>query len=65
MKLQLTIELDYDAETMHGDEKDAVDWFYNGILRGDNLLLHDNGDIGDTIGTVKVIEINSGRGGGV
>lgn len=55
-KLGLTIELDYDAEIMHQDDPDAIEWFFTYILQEDLLFLHSN-EIGDVIGTVKVLEI--------
>lgn len=55
-KLRLTIELDYDAEMMHGDDPDAIEWFFRDILIEKPLTLHSN-EIGDMIGTVKVLEI--------
>ncbi len=56
-KLKLTIELDYDAEIMHQDDPDAIEWFFLDILQEDLLFLHSN-EIGDVIGTVKVLEIH-------
>lgn len=58
--LKLEIELTYEAYLMHGDDKESIDWFYNDILkskRRNDLILHSN-EIGDEIGTVKVIKIN-------
>ena len=54
--LKLTIELDYDAEIMHQDDPDAIEWFFKHILNDDLLILHSN-EIGDAIGEVKVLEI--------
>ena len=58
MKLKMLIELDYDAEIVHGDDPEAIEWFYETIL-GDKegLFLHSN-EIGDTVGLVKVLELN-------
>ena len=53
----MTIELDYDAELMHGNDADAIEWFFEDILMQDLLFLHSN-EIGDIIGTVKIIEID-------
>ena len=56
--LKLEIELTYDAESMHGNDKDATDWFFKSILkskRKKDLILHSN-EIGDEIGTVKIIK---------
>lgn len=60
--LRLVIDLTYDPDTMHGDDAEGIDWFFNDILmrRGSEeaLILHCN-EIGDEIGTVKVISINN------
>ena len=52
--IRLVIDLTYDADGMHGDCEDAIEWF-NGILHGDRLQLGDFGDLGDMIGSVKVV----------
>lgn len=54
--IKLLIELEYDASIMHQDDPDAIEWFFKDILREDLLLLH-SGEIGDTIGEVKVLEV--------
>lgn len=55
MKVRLEIELDYDAEIMHGNTADGISWF-NSILfdPGEDLILHSN-ELGDEIGTVKIL----------
>ncbi len=58
-KLKLEIELTYDAKIMHGKDKESIDWFYKYILksrRKNDLVLHSN-EIGDEIGTVKVLKV--------
>ena len=57
-KIKLEIELEYDDEIMHGDDKEAIDWFKNTILSNETglLLLHSN-EIGDTVGKVSVLKI--------
>ena len=58
-KIKMTIELKYDDKMMHGNNKESRDWFYNDILkskRKNDLVLHSN-EIGDEIGTVKVLEV--------
>lgn len=57
-RIELTIELEYDAEIMHGTDAEAKEWFFNQILHKDEgkLYLHSN-EIGDTIGKVIVKEI--------
>lgn len=59
-KIKMLIELDYDENMMHANEPEAVDWFENDILLGDDgeLLLHSNG-IGDTVGSISVLKLLS------
>ena len=52
--IRLTIELTYDAESMHGDDPDARKWFKD-MLHGDDLQLADFGELGDMIGKVRVV----------
>jgi len=52
--IRLTIDLTYDDELIHGDEGISIKWFEN-ILLGDDLYLSELGDLGDIIGSVKVI----------
>lgn len=59
MKIKLEIELDYDADLHHAEDNIAREWFFNEVLCGqkrDDLILHSN-EIGDSIGTVKVLKI--------
>lgn len=59
--IRLVIDLTYDTDVMHGDCEDAIEWF-NGILHGDDLQLGDFGDLGDMIGSVKVVaELTGGK----
>ncbi len=58
-KVSLLVELTYDADVMHGDDTESIDWFYKDILgskRKNDLVLHSN-EIGDEIGTIKVISL--------
>ena len=58
-KIKMIIELNYDAKLMHGDDKESIDWFYKNILgskRKNDLSIHSN-EIGDEIGTIKVVKI--------
>lgn len=60
-KLKLLAELEYDDNSMHGDNPESVDWFINGILlrrmnTSERLILHCN-EIGDEIGDIKILEI--------
>ena len=58
--LEMTVVLEYDEESMHGNEPEAIDWFHNFILlqKGGSgmLLLHSN-EIGDTVGEIKVLAL--------
>ncbi len=56
--IKMIVELTYDDEIMHSDDKDGIDWFSSEILMGKNgsLLLHSS-DIGDVIGSIEGIEI--------
>ena len=60
MKLILKIELDYDDNIMHNGDFDleAKEWFFNNILLSEEMILHCN-EIGDSIGTVKVLQIET------
>ena len=51
---RLVIELEYDDEIMHGDELEAIEWFWRDVMGGGELYLHSN-FIGDEVGRVKVI----------
>lgn len=55
-KILMTVELDYDADDFHGDDEIAIAWFFEEILSDENgeLLLHSN-EIGDTVGSIRVI----------
>lgn len=57
-KVRIVADLDYDDKLIHGDDLMAKGWFYEAILQGENLVLHDNGDIGDDIGKLTVNEIH-------
>ena len=57
----MIVELEYDDEIMHANEKDEIDLFYNDILMADReddecLVLFSN-YLGDDIGTIKVLEM--------
>jgi len=54
--IRLTIDLTYDEQVMHGNEPEEIEWFKS-ILLGDYLELGEFGDLGDMIGSVKVVEM--------
>lgn len=59
--IRLLVDLTYNADIMHGDCEDAIEWF-KGILHGDNLYLAEFEDLGDIVGSVKVIaELTGGK----
>ena len=51
---RLLIELEYDDKIMHGDEPDAIEYFWLDVMGDGELYLHSN-HIGDEVGRVKVI----------
>ncbi len=55
--IKLLLELTYEDDIVHGNCPEALGYFYKEVL-GDRigLMLHSN-ELGDTIGTVKVLEI--------
>ena len=55
-KIRLDVELEYDADVMYGDSEDDRRWFFDHLLREDELILHSN-ENGDAIGTVKVLQV--------
>ena len=60
--IKLEVELTYDNGIIHGDDPAAIEWFYSNILKqseNDELLLLHSNEIGDTIGEIKVINIDS------
>ena len=63
MKLLLTIEVEIDDELYGTSDKESMDWLINDILLSgkDHLILHSN-EIGDEIGTVKVLTAEVERG---
>lgn len=55
-KIKMEIELKYDDTIMHGNDEEAIKWFFEDILYRDRLILHSN-EIGDEVGEVKVLKI--------
>jgi len=61
-KIKLEIELAYNADQMYGDDPAGRIWFFEDILGGacgdEDLILHSN-EIGDAIGTVRVLSVSN------
>jgi hypothetical protein len=61
-KLRLLIELEYDDQTMHGEDEDSEIWFFEEVLLqktsdDSGLVLHSN-LIGDEVGAVNVLRVD-------
>lgn len=57
--IRLEIELTYDADILHGFDRESIRWFCENVLSGtgeERLILHSN-EIGDEVGDVKVLKI--------
>ena len=52
----MTVELEYDADVVHGDGEEGKAWFFEEILSEEKglLLLHSN-EIGATVGKIRVL----------
>lgn len=55
--LKLEVELTYDDALMHGEDREARDWFFNHILRHDRLTMYSD-EIGDNVGSVVVPSVS-------
>ena len=55
-KLRMTIELEYDADSMYGDDNDSKEWFFGDVLGAEGTLALTSMELGgDIVGTVQVI----------
>ncbi len=55
--IKLLLELTYDADLVHGTCPEALGYFYTEVSADKvGLMLHSN-KLGDTIGTVNILEI--------
>ena len=63
-KMVMKIELEYDAEVMHGNDPDGMRWFIKDVLSDDldNLFLCSK-EIGDIIGNIRILELYPKKGG--
>lgn len=61
MKIKLLIEMDLPPFAFDAKDRESVEWFKNDVLlnktESGGLVLHSN-EIGEKIGTVKVLEIS-------
>lgn len=55
-KIKVEATITYDDKIMYGDDYQAFLWF-NKILKGNDLILHENVEIGDNIGKIKITKI--------
>lgn len=59
-KIKMMIELEYDDDIYHGEDKSSIDWFGQSVLMNDTedggLILHSN-EIGDEVGRVKTLVV--------
>jgi len=56
-RLKMTIELECDDRLFNESDPEEVSWFFNYVMKK-KLLLHSN-EIGDVVGTVKVIKCDN------
>ena len=54
--LRLVVDLEYDDDSMHGTDPQAIAWFRDEVLGKEALRLHSN-EIGDEVGIVRVIDL--------
>jgi hypothetical protein len=52
--IKIVGELTYDDQLMHGDDPESIKWFYDLIIMGDDLEVMDFGDLGDSVGKLKI-----------
>lgn len=50
---RLVVDLEYDADSMHSDDLDSIEWFEQQVLGGE-LILHSN-ELGDEVGTIRIV----------
>ena len=55
-KIRMVVELEYEEDIMHGNDKDSEEWFRQSVLGDPELSLFSN-EIGDTVGTIRVIDL--------
>ena len=60
-RIKIRASIIYDDEMMHGDDQDAIKWFFNDILGGDELRVWSE-TIGDDIGSLRDLSIEEVEG---
>jgi len=55
-KLKMEVILTYDDKIMHGNDREAREWFFKYILRKDKLTLYSR-ELVDEIGNIKITKI--------
>ena len=53
----MLVELKINDKMMYGNDEEAKEWFEKDILMDSELIMHENDQIGDSLGNVKVLEI--------
>ena len=53
----MLVELKINDKMMYGNDEEAKEWFEKDILMDSELIMHENDQIGDSLGNVKVLKI--------
>lgn len=61
MKYTLKIELEVDDD-LYGTSRDSIDWLIHDILLGQDMLLLQSKEIGDEVGIVEVLSVETPDG---
>ncbi len=52
--LRMVVDFTYNSSMMYGDCEEGRDWFFNDILKSDDLTLHSL-EVGDVVGAITVV----------
>lgn len=58
-KLQLIVELTYDAQLMHGNDPEAMTWFFERVLGPSAQLTLFSDALGDLVGTLQIFALRN------
>jgi hypothetical protein len=61
MKIKMVVELNTFGYHFDPNDLESVDWFHSCVLGSNGLILHENLEIGDSIGKIKVLNIIKGK----